>query len=204
MKTLVLFYSTYGHVWKMAEAVAEGARQVAGNEVAIKRVPETLPKELLDQIGATEAQKAFSHLPVATVEELADYDAIILGVPTRYGNMCGQLQAFLDATGPLWAKGALVGKAGGAFVSTATQHGGQETTVRSAHTALLHHGMVIVGLPYTWQGQSNIDEMTGGSPYGAGTIAGGKGERQPSQNELDGARFQGKYTAEIASKLAAR
>lgn len=204
MKTLVLFYSTYGHVWKMAEAVAEGARQVAGNEVVIKRVPETLPKELLDQIGATEAQKAFSHLPVATVEELADYDAIILGVPTRYGNMCGQIQAFLDATGPLWAKGALVGKAGGAFVSTATQHGGQETTVRSAHTALLHHGMVIVGLPYTWQGQSNIDEMTGGSPYGAGTIAGGKGERQPSQNELDGARFQGKYTAEIASKLAAR
>ncbi|RTQ53323.1 NAD(P)H:quinone oxidoreductase [Hymenobacter gummosus] len=202
MKTLVLFYSTYGHVWKMAEAVAEGAREVSGNEVSVKRVPETLSKELLDQIGATEAQKAFAHVPVATVEELADYDAIILGVPTRYGSLCGQIQAFLDATGPLWAKGALVGKVGGAFVSTATQHGGQETTIQTAHTALLHHGLVIVGLPYAWQGQMRIDEITGGSPYGASTIAGGKGERQPSANELEGARFQGKHTAEIASKLA--
>ena len=204
MKTLILFYSTYGHVWKMAEAAAEGAREVSGNEVAIKRVPETLPKELLDQIGATEAQKAFAHIPVATVEELADYDAIILGVPTRYGSLCGQVQAFLDATGPLWARGALVGKVGGAFVSTATQHGGQETTLRTAHTALLHHGMVIVGLPYAWQGQMRIDEITGGSPYGASTIAGGKGERQPSENELAGARFQGQHTAEIARKLAAQ
>ncbi|RAK66713.1 NAD(P)H:quinone oxidoreductase [Hymenobacter edaphi] len=204
MKTLILFYSTYGHVWKMAEAVAEGAREVGGNEVSVKRVPETLPKELLDQTGATEAQKAFAHVPVATVEELADYDAIILGVPTRYGSLCGQIQTFLDGTGPLWAKGALVGKVGGAFVSTATQHGGQETTIRTAHTALLHHGMVIVGLPYAWQGQMRIDEITGGSPYGASTIAGGKGERQPSENELAGARYQGKHTAEIASKLAAK
>ncbi|MCC3157804.1 NAD(P)H:quinone oxidoreductase [Hymenobacter sp. 15J16-1T3B] len=204
MKTLILFYSTYGHIWKMAEAVAEGTREVGGNEVSIKRVPETLPKELLDQIGATEAQKAFAHVPVATVEELAGYDAIILGVPTRYGSLCGQIQSFLDATGPLWAKGALVGKVGGAFVSTATQHGGQETTIRTAHTALLHHGMVIVGLPYAWQGQTRIDEITGGSPYGASTIAGGKGERQPSENELAGARYQGKHTAEIASKLAAK
>ncbi|GAB3837035.1 NAD(P)H:quinone oxidoreductase [Hymenobacter jeollabukensis] len=202
MKTLILFYSTYGHIWKMAEAVAEGAREVGGNEVSVKRVPETLPKELLDQIGATEAQKAFAHVPVATVEELPDYDAIILGVPTRYGSLCGQIQAFLDATGPLWAKGALVGKVGGAFVSTATQHGGQETTIRTAHTALLHHGLIIVGLPYAWQGQMRIDEITGGSPYGASTIAGGKGERQPSENELAGARYQGKHTAEIASKLA--
>jgi NAD(P)H dehydrogenase (quinone) len=202
MKTLILFYSTYGHIWKMAEAVAEGAREVSGNEVSVKRVPETLPKELLDQIGATEAQKAFAHVPVATVEELAEYDAIILGVPTRYGSLCGQIQAFWDATGPLWAKGALVGKVGGAFVSTATQHGGQETTLRTAHTTLLHHGLVIVGLPYAWQGQMRIDEITGGSPYGASTIAGGKGERQPSENELAGARYQGKHTAEIASKLA--
>lgn len=204
MKTLILFYSTYGHIWKMAEAVAEGAREIDGNDVTLKRVPETLSRELLDQIGATEAQKAFAHVPVAGIEELAEYDAIILGVPTRYGSLCGQMQAFWDATGPLWAKGALVGKVGGAFVSTATQHGGQETTLRTAHTTLLHHGLVIVGLPYAWQGQMRIDEITGGSPYGASTIAGGKGERQPSENELAGARYQGKHTAEIARKLAAK
>ncbi|MBF9238471.1 NAD(P)H:quinone oxidoreductase [Hymenobacter sp. BT683] len=204
MKTLVLFYSTYGHVWKLAEAIAEGARQVAGNEVVIKRVPETLSKELLDQIGATEAQKAFSHLPVATPEELTEYDAILFGTPTRYGNLCSQMQAFLDGTGALWANGALVGKAGGAFVSTATQHGGQETTLRSFHTELLHLGFVIVGLPYAWQGQMGHEEVSGGTPYGASTVAGGKGERQPSENELEGARYQGKHTAEIAKKLAAK
>ncbi len=204
MKTLVLFYSTYGHVWKLAEAIAEGAREVAGNEVVVKRVPETLPKELLDQIGATEAQKAFSHLPVATPDELVEYDAIIFGTPTRYGNLCGQMQAYMDSTGGLWAKGALVGKVGGAFVSTATQHGGQETTIRAFHTELLHHGFVIVGLPYAWQGQMGHEEVTGGTPYGASTVAGGKGERQPSENELEGARYQGKFTAEIASKLAAK
>ena len=202
MKTLVLFYSTYGHVWKMAEAIAEGAREVEGNDVIVKRVRETLPAELLDQIGATEAQKAFHHLPVATPEELADYDAIIFGSPTRYGSVTGQMQAFLDGTGGLWAKGALVGKAGGAFTSTATQHGGQESTIRALHTMMLHQGMVIVGLPYAWQGQMRIDEVTGGTPYGASTIAGGQGERQPSENELEGARFQGRHTAQIAQKLA--
>ena len=204
MKTLVLFYSTYGHVWKLAEAVAEGAREVAGNDVVVKRVPETLPKELLDQIGATGAQQAFAHVPVATPDELKEYDAIILGTPTRYGNMCGQVQAYLDSTGGLWATGALVGKVGGGFVSTATQHGGQETTLRAVHTALLHHGMVIVGLPYAWQGQMGHEEVTGGTPYGASTVAGGQGERQPSANELEGARFQGRHTAEVARKVAAR
>ena len=202
MKTLVLFYSTYGHIWKMAEAVAEGARQVAGNEVVVKRVPETLPKELLDSIGATVAQQAFAHIPVATPNELTEYDAIIFGTPTRYGNLCGQMQAFMDSTGGLWGSGALVGKVGGAFVSTATQHGGQETTLRAFHTELLHHGFVIVGLPYAWQGQTGYDEVTGGTPYGASTVAGGKGERQPSENELEGARVQGRHTAEIAQTLA--
>jgi|SRR6476469_9772928 len=204
MKTLVLFYSTYGHVWKMAEAVAEGARQVAGNEVVVKRVRETLPPELLDMIHATEAQKAFAHIPVAAPEELAEYDAIIIGVPTRYGNIASQMQAFLDGTGGLWAKGALIGKVAGAFTSTATQHGGQETTLRSLHTEFLHHGLVIVGLPYSFQGQTTLTEISGGSPYGATTIAGGQGERLPSENELEGARFQGRHTAEIASKLAGK
>ena len=204
MKTLVLFYSTYGHVFKLAEAVAEGARQVADNEVVIKRVPETLPKELLDQIGATQAQKAFEHIPVAKPEELDQYDAIIIGTPTRYGNVCSQIQAFLDGTGALWAQGKLVGKVGGGFVSTATQHGGQEVTLRSLHTEMLHHGLVIVGLPYAWQGQMGHTDVTGGTPYGASTVAGGQGERQPSDNELEGARFQGRHTAEIARKLAAK
>ncbi|TGE14579.1 NAD(P)H:quinone oxidoreductase [Hymenobacter elongatus] len=203
MKTLVLFYSTYGHIYKMAEAIAEGARQVAGNEVVIKRVPETLPPALLDQIGATQAQKAFEHIPVATPTELSDYDNLIFGTPTRYGNLCGQMQAYLDGTGSLWASGALVGKVGSAFVSTAAQHGGQETTLRAFHTALLHLGLVVVGLPYAWQGQMGLEEITGGTPYGASTIAGAKGERQPSANELEGARFQGKHTSEIAKKLAA-
>lgn len=202
MKTLILFYSTYGHVYKLAEALAEGAREVAGNEVVIKRVPETLPAEVLAKMGATEAQKAFAHVPVATPDELAGYDAILFGTPTRYGNMCGQMQAYLDSTGGLWAKGALVGKVGGAFVSTATQHGGQETTIRAVHTALLHHGFILVGLPYAWQGQMGHHEVTGGTPYGASTVAGGQGERQPSPNELEGARFQGRHTAQIASKLA--
>lgn len=204
MKTLVLFYSTYGHVWKLAEAIAEGARQVPGNDVIVKRVPETLPKELLDQIGATGAQQAFAHVPVATPQELTEYDAILFGTPTRYGNLCGQMQAFMDSTGSLWATGALVGKVGGAFVSTASQHGGQETTLRSFHTELLHHGFVIVGLPYAWQGQLGHEEVSGGTPYGASTVAGGQGERQPSANELEGARFQGRHTAEIGQKLAAK
>ncbi|MDB5236194.1 MAG: wrbA, partial [Hymenobacter sp.] len=162
------------------------------------------PPAILDQIGATGAQQAFAHLPVATPTELAEYDAIIFGTPTRYGNVCGQMQAFMDSTGALWATGALVGKAGGVFVSTATQHGGQETTIRSFHTELLHHGFVIVGLPYAWQGQSGHTEVTGGTPYGASTVAGGQGERQPSPNELEGARFQGRHTADIARRLCGK
>ena len=204
MKTLVLFYSAYGHIWKMAEAMAEGARQVAGNDVVVKRVPETLSKDTLDATGATGAQQVCVHVPVATPAELTEYDAIIFGTPTRYGNLCGQMQAFMDSTGGLWTKGALVGKVGGVFVSTATQHGGQETTIRAFHTELLHHGFVIVGLPYTWQGQAGYEEVTGGTPYGASTVTGGQGERQPSENELEGARFQGRHTAEIAQKLATK
>ena len=201
MKVLIVYYSMYGHVHQMAEAVAAGVREEAGGEAVLRRVPETLPEEVLEKMGAIEAQKRFAHIPVCTVEELASADAIIFGTPTRFGNMCGQMRQFLDATGQLWAKGALVGKVGSVFASTATQHGGQESTLLSFHTTLLHHGMVIAGLPYTYPGQSSIDEMTGGSPYGATTIAGGQGQRQPSENELAGARFQGKYVAGIAAKL---
>ena len=202
MKVLVVFYSTYGHIYKMAEAVAEGVKQVNGAEVELRRVPETLPDNVLEQMGASEAQKAFSHIPVCTVDELAAADAVIFGTPTRFGNMCGQMRQFLDATGQLWAKGSLVGKVGSVFASSATQHGGQESTILSFHISLLHHGFVIVGLPYAFQGQMGIDEITGGSPYGASTIAGGDGSRMPSENELAGARFQGKHVAGIASKLA--
>jgi NAD(P)H dehydrogenase (quinone) len=202
MKVLVVFYSTYGHVFKMAEAVAEGVRQVDGAEAELRRVPETLPDGVLEKMGAVEAQKTFSHVPVCTVDELTSADAVIFGTPTRFGNMCGQMRQFLDATGQLWANGALVGKVGSVFVSTATQHGGQESTILSFHITLLHHGFVIVGLPYAFQGQMQNDEIGGGSPYGASTIAGTSGERTPSEIELDGARFQGKHVAEIASKLA--
>jgi NAD(P)H dehydrogenase (quinone) len=202
MKVLVVFYSTYGHIYKMAEAVAEGAKTVAGAEVEIRRVPETLPEEVLEKMGAVDAQKAFSHVPVCTVEELAGADAVIFGTPTRFGNMCGQMRQFLDATGSLWAEGALVGKVGSVFASSATQHGGQESTILTFHVTLLHQGFVIVGLPYAFQGQMRIDEITGGSPYGASTIAGGDGSRMPSENELDAAQFQGKHVAEVAAKLA--
>lgn len=202
MKVLVVFYSTYGHVYKMAEAVAEGVGQVGGAEVELRRVPETLPDEVLEKMGAVDAQKTFSHVPVCTVDELAAADAVIFGTPTRFGNMCGQMRQFLDATGQLWASGALVGKVGSVFASTATQHGGQESTILSFHITLLHHGFVIVGLPYAFQGQMQNDEIGGGSPYGASTIAGTSGERTPSEIELDGARFQGKHVAEIAVKLA--
>ncbi len=201
MKVLIVYYSTYGHVHKMAEAVAEGVKKVNGAEAIMRRVPETLPDEVLAKMGAVDAQKAFSNVPVCTVEELASADALIFGTPTRFGNMCGQMRQFLDATGQLWAQGALVGKVGSVFTSSATQHGGQESTILSFHISLLHHGFVIVGLPYAFQGQMRIDEITGGSPYGASTIAGGSGERMPSENELDAARFQGKHVAEIASKL---
>ena len=201
MKVLVVFYSMYGHVYKMAQAVAEGVREVPGAEALLRRVPETLSEEVLGKMGALEAQKAMAGVPVCTVEELGSADAVIFGTPTRFGNMCGQMRQFLDATGGLWAKGALVGKAGSVFTSSATQHGGQESTILSFHLFLLHQGMVVVGLPYAFAGQMRIDEITGGSPYGASTIAGGKGERMPSENELAAARWQGRHVAAIASKL---
>jgi len=201
MKVLIVFYSTYGHVYKMAQAVAEGVKTVAGAEVEIRRVPETLPQEVLKKMGAVDAQKAFSQIAEAKVDDLAKADAVIFGTPTRFGNMCGQMRQFLDATGQLWANGSLVGKVGSVFTSTATQHGGQESTILTFHVTLLHHGFVVVGLPYSFQGQMRIDEITGGSPYGASTIAGGDGSRMPSENELEAARFQGKHVAGIASKL---
>ncbi|MBI5098679.1 MAG: NAD(P)H:quinone oxidoreductase [Nitrospirae bacterium] len=201
MKIMIVYYSMYGHVHRLAEAIAEGVKEVIGAEPVLRRVPETLPQEVLKNMGAMEAQKALAHIPVCTVDELASADAIIFGTPTRFGNMCGQMRQFLDATGQLWMQGALVGKPGSVFASTATQHGGQESTILSFHTTLLHQGMVIIGLPYTFQGQMRNDEITGCSPYGASTIAGTKGERMPSENELAGARFQGKHVATIASKL---
>jgi NAD(P)H dehydrogenase (quinone) len=201
MKILIVYYSMYGHVHAMAQAVAEGVRDVPGAEAVLRRVPETLPEEVLAKMGAIEAQKNFAHIPVCTVDELADADAVIFGAPTRFGNMCGQMRQFLDATGQLWLQGKLVGKVGSVFTSSATQHGGQESTILSFHTTLLHQGMVIVGLPYTFQDQTTIEEMAGCSPYGASTIAGGKGTRMPSQLELAGARYQGKHVATIAAKL---
>jgi len=202
MNVLVVFYSMYGHVYRMAEAVAEGVEQVPGAKALLRRVPETLPDEVLKKMGALDPQKAFAHVPIATVDELPSADALIFGTPTRFGNMCGQMRQFLDATGPLWAKGSLVGKVGSVFTSSNTQHGGQESTILSFHTTLLHQGMIVVGLPYSFQGQMRMDEITGGSPYGASTIAGEQGQRMPSENELAAARFQGKHVAAIASKLA--
>ncbi|MBI5666169.1 MAG: NAD(P)H:quinone oxidoreductase [Nitrospirae bacterium] len=201
MKVLVVYYSMYGHIHRMAEAIVEGAKSVEGAAVEIRRVPETLPLEVLQKMGAVEAQKQFGHVPVCTVNELGTADAIIFGTPTRFGNMCGQMRQFLDGTAGLWMSGALVGKVGSVFTSSATQHGGQESTILSFHITLLHQGMIIAGLPYSFQGQMRIDEITGGSPYGASTIAGGQGERMPSANELEAARFQGKHVATIASKL---
>ena len=202
MKVSIVFYSTYGHIFKMAQAVAEGAKEVTGADVNILRVPETLPEAVLEKMGAVEAQKSFSQIPICSVDELAEADAIIFGTPTRFGNMCGQMRQFLDATGQLWANGSLIGKVGSVFTSSATQHGGQESTILTFHVTLLHQGFVIVGLPYAFQGQMRIDEVTGGSPYGATTIAGGDGSRMPSENELEAARFQGKHVASIAAKLA--
>lgn len=201
MNVLIVYYSMYGHIRRMAEAVKEGAGGVSGADIRICHVPETLPEEVLIKMGAMETQKAQAHVPVCTIEDLVWAHAIIFGTPTRFGNMCGQMRQFLDATGGLWAKGSLVGKVGSVFTSSATQHGGQESTILSFHVTLLHHGMVIVGLPYTFAGQMRIDEITGGSPYGASTIAGGDGKRLPSENELDAARFQGKHVTEIAAKL---
>ncbi|MFZ4855948.1 MAG: NAD(P)H:quinone oxidoreductase [Desulfuromonadaceae bacterium] len=203
MNVLIVQYSMYGHIYKMAEAIAEGVRQIEGCEAVIKRVPETLSDEVLGMMGALDAQKSLTHLPVVTVDDLTAADAIIFGTPTRFGNMCGQMRHFLDATGGLWMKGTLIGKVGSVFVSSATQHGGQESTILNFHTTLLHHGMVVVGLPYAFAGQVGISELTGGSPYGASTITGGQGERMPSDNELAGARFQGAHVARIALKLNA-
>lgn len=199
-KILVLYYSAYGHIETMAGAIAEGARAVKGAEVTIKRVPELVSEEVAKKSGMKLDQKA----PIATVDELPNYDAIIFGTPTRFGNMTAQMRNFLDQTGGLWGKGALIGKVGSVFASTGTQHGGQETTITSFHTTLLHQGMVIVGLPYSAPGLVNMAEITGGTPYGATTLAGPDGSRKPSQNELELARFQGRHVAEIAAKLAGK
>jgi len=204
MKVLIVYYSMYGHVHRLAEAVAEGVREVPGVIAELRRVPETLSEDVLAKMGAVEAQKTFAHVPVCRVDELAEADAIIFGTPTRFGNMCGQMRQFLDATGSLWAKGALIGKVSSVFVSTASQHGGQETTILTFLVTLLHHGMVVVGLPYSFQEMLGMSEVMGCSPYGASTIAGPTGERMPSQAELAGARFQGRHVATIAAKLVGK
>ncbi len=197
-KVLVLYYSAYGHIERMAQAIAEGARSVAEVEVTIKRVPELMPEGVARKAGMKLDQQA----PIASVDELAHYDAIIFGTPTRFGNMAAQMRNFLDQTGGLWVKGALVGKVASVFVSTGTQHGGQETTITSFHSTLLHQGMIIVGLPYSFAGLTRMDQITGGTPYGATTLAGVDGSRQPTENELAGAHFQGRHVAEIAARLA--
>jgi len=198
-KVLVLYYSMYGHIETMAKAVADGARSVEGAEVTIKRVPELMSEDVARKVGAKLDQTA----PIAMVDELPNYDAIIFGTPTRFGNMCAQMRNFLDQTGRMWLNGGLIGKVGSVFTSTATQHGGQETTITSFHTTLLHHGMIIVGVPYSCQEIMNMSEITGGSPYGASTLAGGDGSRQPSENEIKIARFQGSHVAEVAKKQSA-
>ncbi len=197
----VVFYSTYGHIYTMAEEIAAGAREVKDTEVTLYQVPELAPDEALEKSGAKAARAAFAKIPVARPEQLAEADAIIFGTPTRFGNMAAQMRNFLDQTGDLWMKGALIGKIGSVFASTATQHGGQESTILSFHTTLLHQGMVIVGVPYSEQRQMTISEISGGSPYGASTITGGDGSRQPSANELAIGRFQGRHVATIASQL---
>jgi len=203
MNVLIVYYSLYGHIHAMAQAAAGGVAEVAGATATMRRVPETLSQEVLGKMGALEAQKAQEHIQICTVDELAQADAIIFGTPTRFGNMCGQMRQFLDATGSLWVQGKLVGKVGSVFASSATQHGGQESTILSFHTTLLHQGMVIVGLPYAFQGQMGVEEVKGCSPYGASTIAGGDGSRKPSAIELEGARWQGRHVAGIAKKLTA-
>jgi NAD(P)H dehydrogenase (quinone) len=202
MKVLVVYYSMYGHIHAMAQAIAEGARSVEGVSADLRRVPETLSDEVLQGMGAVDAQKQMADVPVCSVDELVGADAIIFGTPTRFGNMCGQMRQFLDATGQLWFNGSLIGKVGSVFTSSNSQHGGQESTILSFHITLLHQGMLIAGLPYSFAGQTTMDEITGGSPYGATTIASGDGSRMPSENELAGARFQGQHVATIAKKLA--
>jgi len=201
MKINVIFYSMYGHIYQMAEAVAAGAKEIKSAEVKLLQVPETLSNDVLAKMGALEARKKFAHIPTATVDNLAEADAIIFGAPTRFGMMSAQMRTFLDATGGLWAKGALINKVGSVFTSSATQHGGQESTILSFHTTLLHHGFIIVGVPYSEQRQMGVKEISGGSPYGASTIAGPDGARSVSENELAIARFQGKHVAEITGRL---
>ncbi len=203
MKVQVVFYSMYGHIYRMAEAVAEGAREVVGAEVALYQVPELVPEEALVKSGAKAARGAFAHIPVIEPDQLAEADAILFGTPTRFGNMCAQMRNFLDRTTRLWLSGALIDKVGSVFASTASQHGGQETTITSFHSTLLHQGMIIVGVPYSEQRLVKMDEITGGTPYGATTIAGADGSRLPSENELVIARFQGRHVATIAKKLTA-
>lgn len=201
MKVYVVFYSMYGHVYRMAEAEAEGAREVDGAEVSLFQVPELIPEAKLEASGAKQAREAFAHVPVIEPAQLAEADALIFGTPTRFGDMCAQMRNVFDQTTSLWLNGALIGKVGSVFTSTATQHGGQESTILSFHTTLLHHGLVIVGVPYSEQRLLNMEEISGGSPYGASTLAAGDGSRQPSENELAIARTQGRRVAEIAARL---
>jgi NAD(P)H:quinone oxidoreductase type IV len=203
VKLQIIFYSTYGHVYRMAEAVAAGAREVPSVEVQLYQVPELMPADILEKSGAKAARAAFAHVPVAAPDDLAEADAIIFGTPTRFGNMASQMRNFLDQTGGLWVKGALAGKVGSVFTATASQHGGQETTLTSFHNTLFHHGMIVAGVPYTIAEMNNLSEMSGGTPYGATTITGSDGRRQPSENELAIARFQGRHVAAIARRLAA-
>jgi NAD(P)H dehydrogenase (quinone) len=202
MKVLIAYYSMYGHIYRLAQAVAEGVREVDGAEVELRRVPETLPEQVLEKMHATNAQREQAEVPVCAMDDLARADAVIFGTPTRFGNMCGQMRQFLDGSGGLWGKGALIGKVGSVFTSSSTQHGGQESTILTFIPTLMHQGMVIVGLPYSFKGQTIMGEITGGSPYGASTITGGDGSRMPSENELAGARFQGRHVAQIAKRLA--
>ncbi len=202
MKLLVLFYSMYGHTYRLALAEAEGAKSVHGTKVDIMHVPELVPPEILEKSGAAEAQKAFAHIPIATIDDLADHDAIIFGTPTRYGNMCGQMREFLDSAGGVFKRNDLVGKVGSVFTSSGTQHGGQESTILSFQITLMHFGMVVVGLPYTFKGLSDMNEISGGTPYGASAITGSHHDRGPNENELAGARYQGRYVATIASRLS--
>jgi NAD(P)H dehydrogenase (quinone) len=200
-KVQVIFYSMYGHIYKIAEAVTAGVREVPGVEVSLYQVPERVPDAVLERSGAKKARDTFAHIPIATVNQLPDADAIIFGTPTRFGNMAAQMRDFLDQCGGLWVRNALVGKVGSVFASTGTQHGGQETTITSFHTTLLHLGMIIVGVPYSAKGLSNMDEISGGTPYGATTLANSDGSRQPSKNELEIAQFQGRHVADIARRL---
>lgn len=200
-KIQIIFYSMYGHIYQMAESVAKGALEIPDTEVELFRVTELVPDNILEKSGAKEAQKQFEHIPLAKPEQLANADAIIFGTPTRYGNMCAQMRNFLDQTGSLWMHNSLVGKVGSVFTSTGTQHGGQETTITSSHVTLFHLGFIVVGVPYSEKGLTNMKEITGGSPYGAGTLAGADGKRHPSDNELNIAHFQGKHVAEITRAL---